>query len=295
MLRFSSPAMPSSSSFALRPAFLYSSDVLIRRSSFIFFSEQSHGETLSFYRRRFFIFSKPSHEPIEFTPLHPQDKAAVVEQKLQRDFFLEAMAGDEGFEIEVLKVEGKMNWRRIQSRVRVDAELSTLWKVLTDYDGLANFIPSLALSQLLEKREKFARLYQVGEQNLALGLKFNAKGILECYEGDLEDIPFGRRRDIEFRMVEGDFQTFEGKWFIEQIDDESHKDGELLSEQEYRTTLSYVVEVEPKLWLPVRFLEGRLCREVKINLLCIRDEAQRIQRLQSEVFTSWEAADDLSD
>ncbi|KAL0927331.1 hypothetical protein M5K25_001494 [Dendrobium thyrsiflorum] len=227
--------------------------------------------------------------------LHPEDKAAVVEQKLQRDFFLEAMAGDEGFEIEVLKVEGKMNRRRIRSRVRVDADLSTLWRVLTDYDGLANFIPSLAVSQLLEKREKFARLYQVGEQNLALGLKFNAKGILECYEGDLEDIPFGRRRDIEFRMVEGDFQTFEGKWYIEQIDDESHEDGELLSEQEYRTTLSYVVEVEPKLWLPVRFLEGRLCREVKINLLCIRDEAQRIQRLQSEVFTSWEAADDLSD
>ncbi|KAH0469551.1 hypothetical protein IEQ34_001109 [Dendrobium chrysotoxum] len=167
--------MPSSSSFALRPSFFYSSDVLIRRSSFIFFSEQSHGENLSFYRRRFFIFSKPSHDPIEFTPLqslHPEDKAAVEEQKLQRDLFLEAMAGDERFEIEVLKVEGKMNRRRIRSRVRVDADLSTLWRVLTDYDGLANFIPSLAVSQLLEKREKFARLYQVEILPYRNSLKF---------------------------------------------------------------------------------------------------------------------------
>lgn len=135
---------------------------------------------------------------------------------------------------------------------------------------------------------------KVGEQNLALGLKFNAKGVLECYEGDLEVIPFGRRRDIEFRMIEGDFQTFEGKWCIEEID-EAHEDGELLPEQEYRTTLSYVVEVEPKLWLPVRLLEGRLCKEVKVNLLCIRDEAQRIQRLETNVISSRNAGDDLND
>lgn len=30
--------------------------------------------------------------------------------------------------------------------------------------------------------------------------------------------------------------------------------------QEFHTTLSYVVDVEPKLWLPVRLVEGRLCR-----------------------------------
>lgn len=52
---------------------------------------------------------------------------------------------------------------------------------------------------------------------MALGLKFKARGVLECYEGDLEDNPFCRRRDIEFRMVEGDFQTFEGRWHIEQV------------------------------------------------------------------------------
>lgn len=58
---------------------------------------------------------------------------------------------------------------------------------------------------------------QVGQQDLALGLKFNAKGIIDCYEKDLQLLPSGRRRNIEFRMVEGDFQTFEGVWSILEV------------------------------------------------------------------------------
>lgn len=58
---------------------------------------------------------------------------------------------------------------------------------------------------------------QIGQQNLAFGLKFNAKGIVDCYEKELENLPSGQKRDIEFEMIEGDFQLFEGKWSIEQV------------------------------------------------------------------------------
>uniref|UniRef100_A0A7N2MJ45 Coenzyme Q-binding protein COQ10 START domain-containing protein n=1 Tax=Quercus lobata TaxID=97700 RepID=A0A7N2MJ45_QUELO len=58
---------------------------------------------------------------------------------------------------------------------------------------------------------------EIGQQNLAFGLKFNAKGIVDCYERELESLPFGQKRDIEFKMIEGDFQLFEGKWSIEQF------------------------------------------------------------------------------
>lgn len=57
----------------------------------------------------------------------------------------------------------------------------------------------------------------MGEQNLAFGLKFNAKGIVDCFEKDLESLPSGQKRDIEFKMIEGDFQLFHGKWSIEQV------------------------------------------------------------------------------
>lgn len=58
---------------------------------------------------------------------------------------------------------------------------------------------------------------QIGQQNLAFGLKFNAKGVIDCYEKDLQTLPNGQKRDIEFKMIEGDFQLFEGKWSVEQV------------------------------------------------------------------------------
>lgn len=58
---------------------------------------------------------------------------------------------------------------------------------------------------------------QIGQQNLPFGLKFNAKGVLDCYEKDLEILPQGKKRDIDFKMIEGDFQLFEGKWSLEQV------------------------------------------------------------------------------
>lgn len=41
-------------------------------------------------------------------------------------------------------------------------------------------------------------------------------------EKDLKILPFGQTRDIEFKMVEGDFQLFEGKWYVEQVEIFSH-------------------------------------------------------------------------
>ncbi|KAK4372383.1 hypothetical protein RND71_007767 [Anisodus tanguticus] len=181
---------------------------------------------------------------------------------------------DDGVEIDIEKM-GK-NRRRIRSKVAVKASLQNVWEVLTDYERLADFIPGLAISQLLEKEPNFARLLQIGEQDLAFGLKFNAKGVIDCFEKDLQDLPTGQRRDIEFKMVEGDFKKFEGKWSIEQCKTDSNKEHDSSVGQPFHTTLSYIVDVEPKLWLPVRVIEGRLCKEVKINLRSVRDEAQKV-------------------
>lgn len=48
-----------------------------------------------------------------------------------------------------------------------------------------------------------------------------------------------------------------------QIHKSTCKDGEFAVDQEFQTTLSYVVELERKLWLPVWLLEARLWNEVK--------------------------------
>ncbi|KAH9731088.1 polyketide cyc domain-containing protein [Citrus sinensis] len=197
----------------------------------------------------------------------------------------QSLHGD-GVCIEIKKL-GR-NSRRIRSKIEIDASLDTVWHILTDYEKLADFVPNLAVSQVVEKNDNFVRLYQIGQQNLAFGIKFNAKGVLDCYEKDLEIFPSGKKRDIEFKMIEGDFQLFEGKWSIEQMLTVSEKcsvvqfnggkfeDSESLLSQKFQTTLSYSVDVRPKLWLPVRLVEGRLCNEIKTNLSCIREAAKKL-------------------
>lgn len=51
-------------------------------------------------------------------------------------------------------------------------------------------------------------------------------------------------------------------------------------DQEIHATLSYFVDVKPKLWLPVQLVEGRLCKEIKLNLACIREEAQKAKGIR---------------
>ncbi|PON88803.1 Coenzyme Q-binding protein COQ10, START domain containing protein [Trema orientale] len=158
---------------------------------------------------------------------------------------LDSDSDSDGVFIEIQKLPN--NSRRILSSVAIQAPLQAVWNI--------------------------------GQQNLGFGLKFNARGILDCYEKQLEILPSGqRRRDIEFNMVQGDFQIFQGKWSILQLDRGGNGDGDddsLIDHQEMHTTLSYFVHVKPKLWLPVQLVEDRLCSEIKLNLSCIRQEAQK--------------------
>lgn len=71
----------------------------------------------------------------------------------------EWVGSDEGVEIEIEKI-GK-NKRRIRAKIQVEASLQHVWDVLTDYEKLSDIVPGLAVNQLLEKRDKFARLFQV--------------------------------------------------------------------------------------------------------------------------------------
>ncbi|KAG8488836.1 hypothetical protein CXB51_016891 [Gossypium anomalum] len=216
---------------------------------------------------------------------------------------------EDGVFIEIKKLGG--NSRRIRSKIGIEANLDTVWNILTNYEKLADVIPGLAVSEVVEKKHKFARLYQIGQQSLPLGLKFNAKGVIDCYEKDLEILPSGKKREIQFKMIEGDFTMFEGTWLIEQgkprkikpvlaqmgciykvasfllaslyfrflskFNKRKYEGEEASLGEEFQTTLWYLVDLKPKIWLPVRLVENRLSMEIKTNLLSIREEAERLK------------------
>jgi hypothetical protein len=47
---------------------------------------------------------------------------------------------------------------------------------------------------------------QIGQKNLALGVKFKAKAVVEVSEEAAQELPNGTLRDLHFETVEGDFQ-----------------------------------------------------------------------------------------
>lgn len=57
------------------------------------------------------------------------------------------------------------NSRLLCAGVDINAPVDTVWKCLTDYEHLADFIPGLVVNECLQRRQKGARLKQVSCKN----------------------------------------------------------------------------------------------------------------------------------
>ena len=177
---------------------------------------------------------------------------------LEGDLTADAVALAAKVEIQIEKIAERQ--RQISAKVQIPQPVELIWKVLTDYEALPDFLPNLAKSRLIEHPNGGIRLEQVGSQRL-LNFNFWARVVL-----DLEEcFP----KEINFRMVEGDFKSFSGSWCLEPY-----------SLDEYvGTNLCYTIQVWPKLTMPVGIIENRLSKDLRLNLLAIY---QRVEELASK-------------
>ena len=177
---------------------------------------------------------------------------------LEGDLTADAVALAAKVEIQIEKIAERQ--RQISAQVQIPQPVEQIWKVLTDYEALPDFLPNLAKSRLIEHPNGGIRLEQVGSQRL-LNFNFWARVVL-----DLEEcFP----KEINFRMVEGDFKGFSGSWCLEPY-----------SLGEYGgTNLCYTIQVWPKLTMPVGIIENRLSKDLRLNLLAIY---QRVEELASK-------------
>lgn len=58
------------------------------------------------------------------------------------------------------------NVRVLKAGVDISAPVATVWACLTDYDGLGDFVPSLAVNQCLERAPNGCKLLQVSTLTL---------------------------------------------------------------------------------------------------------------------------------
>jgi ribosome-associated toxin RatA of RatAB toxin-antitoxin module len=162
-------------------------------------------------------------------------------------------------EIEVERAEGRQ--RQISAKIQIPNSIEQVWQILTDYDRLADFIPSLTKSRRIDHPEGGIRIEQVGAENL-FGLKFCARVVLDM----VEKFPC----QIDFEMVKGDFKIFAGSWQLEPI--------EIAGQM--ATTLRYTVCVLPPRTMPIGMIERRLSNSLAANLVAIQ---KRVDSLFSEI------------
>lgn len=161
-------------------------------------------------------------------------------------------------EIQIKKIAERQ--RQISAKLHIPQPVEQIWKVLTDYEALPDFIPNLTKSRLIAHPNGGIRLEQIGSQRL-LNINFCARVVLDMEE----HFP----KEINFHMVEGDFKGFSGSWCLE-----PYTLGEYIG-----TNLCYTIQVWPKRTMPVAIIENRLSKDLRLNLLAIH---QRVEHLASK-------------
>ncbi|MGB7413316.1 MAG: SRPBCC family protein [Thermosynechococcaceae cyanobacterium] len=188
-----------------------------------------------------------THDESDLALLSEEDQQAIAEIPLN-DANSEALAA---VAIDVKKLEKRQ--RQITATITLPHAREQVWQVLTDYEGLSDFIPNLVSSQLLEHPEGGIRLEQVGVQS-ALFLKFSARVVLDMTEDFLNS--------IHFEMAEGDFNAFSGDWCLAAVPE--------------GTQLTYHLLIWPKRKMPVIAIERRLRYDLPRNLLAIQKRLEAL-------------------
>jgi ribosome-associated toxin RatA of RatAB toxin-antitoxin module len=158
-------------------------------------------------------------------------------------------------EVEIEKIADRQ--RQITAKVKISRSPEIVWKLLTDYEALADFIPNLAKSRLLKHPQGGIRLEQVGSQRL-LNFNFCARVVLDLQEY----FP----KEITFQMIEGDLKEFSGSWQLQPC---------TVADQQ-GTNLCYSIFVHPKRITPIGVIEKRLSQDLRMNLFAIQ---QRLETL----------------
>jgi ribosome-associated toxin RatA of RatAB toxin-antitoxin module len=141
----------------------------------------------------------------------------------------------------------------VEAEVSIEAPMKAVWEVLTDYDSLADFIPGMTESRLLERDQEGRALIEQKGALWHFPLVFERRLVLSVKEKPM--------RHIAFRMREGDFDSYGGHWRLRRM--------------QGTVSLNLSIEASHPTGLP-RFLVARsLKRAAKRSLLAIAREVER--------------------
>ncbi|XP_020100065.1 uncharacterized protein LOC109718303 [Ananas comosus] len=147
--------------------------------------------------------------------------------------------------------------RCVFASITVKAPVREVWNVLTAYESLPEIVPNLAISKVIFRDNNRVRILQEGCKGL-LYMVLHARVVLDLHE-ELE-------REISFEQAEGDFDSFQGKWLLEQLGT-------------HHTLLKYMVEtkIHKDTFLSEAIVEEVIYEDLPSNLCAIRDFVERAE------------------
>ncbi|KAK9096049.1 hypothetical protein Sjap_021546 [Stephania japonica] len=145
--------------------------------------------------------------------------------------------------------------RCVVASITVKAPVREVWNVLTAYEKLPEIVPNLAISKILSRENNRVRILQEGCKGL-LYMVLHARVVLDLCE-KLE-------QEISFVQVEGDFDSFQGRWLLEQLGN-------------HHTLLKYIVEsrMHQNSLLSEAIVEEVIYEDLPSNLCAIRDFVEK--------------------
>ncbi len=118
---------------------------------------------------------------------------------------------------------------RVKGEIFIRSHPEKIWAILTDYDNLENFLPTLQASRLLQDHGD----EKIMTQTIRTGILVFKKTVQVTWK-----IREKHLKQIHFEMIQGDFKTYKGEMSLEY-------------DQEARgTMLTYTARAKPDFWAP---------------------------------------------
>jgi len=151
-----------------------------------------------------------------------------------------------------VQVEREHNVFQIRVEVPVAVDARTAWRVLTDYNHLAEFVPGMRSSRVISAAGAPLRVEQKGEIGFLFFIR-NFEVVLE-----VEEIP---PMLLKFHATGGDMKRMQGEWRI-------HAGAETVD-------IEYQAEIEPDFWVPPLIGTALMRRDIRKNVEGVVQEMLR--------------------
>ena len=148
----------------------------------------------------------------------------------------------------------------VTAKMTANADVARSWKVLTDYNRLAEFVPNLSRSQVSSSEGNERVVTQHGFAQF-LFIRQNIDLVLHVTEQPMEA--------IDIRLVSGNMREYQARWELQAVSPLQQAGDDL------RTHIAYAGIIAPDFYVPTLFGAALMKRDLRNMLNAVRAEMEK--------------------